>query len=295
MPPRAISTATISFGLVSIPVKVFSSNVPSEHVTFNFLHKKCGSRVKQQYICPTDANEIVPRDEMVKGYEFAKGQYVTFDEEELKELEEESTKSIEITEFVPAAKVDPIFFEKTYYLGPDKGGDRPYQLLCAAMRETGRSALAKYAARGQQYLVLVRANDEGLILQQLHYANEIRSFSEVPVGEGAVKEAELKLAVQLVEQIASNKFEPEKYHDEVQERMREAIQRKVEGKEVTLAKPETPKAQVIDLMEALKASLGHAKTAEEDAEAVRKPPKRAGGKAKAAPKQARTAGSKRTR
>ena len=166
---------------------------------------------------------------MVKGYEFAKDQYVVFSEEELKSMAEEASRTIEITEFVPAAKVDPIYFEGAYYLGPDKGGERAYALLAAAMRQTGRSALAKWAARGKMYIVMVRAMEKGLVMQVLHYADEVRPISEVPIGDTAVKDAELKLAVQLVEQIAAEEFRPENYEDGVRKRYLEAIQRKVEG------------------------------------------------------------------
>jgi DNA end-binding protein Ku len=258
MPPRAISTATLSFGLVSIPVKVFSASTPSEHVSFHLLHKKCGTRLKQQYICPTDNGEVVERDEMVKGYEFQKGHYVTFNTDELKALEEEATQAIAITEFLPTSSVDPVFYDKAYYLGPDKGGERPYRLLCAAMVETGRAAVAKYAARGKQYLVLVRAKNGGLVMQQLHYADEVRPFAEVPVGEAKVNEGELKLAIQLIGQIAGDAFHPEAYHDDAQQRVQELIQQKIAGQQTTLAAPEAPKTQVIDLMEALRASLGQA-------------------------------------
>ena len=263
MAARAIASGTISFGLVSIPVKLYSTSESSAGVSFNLLHAKCKTRLKQQYICPTD-NEIVAREDMVKGYEFSKGQYVTFTPEELEAVEEAASKSIEITEFVPAEKVDPVFVDKMHYLGPDKGGDRPYRLLGEAMRRTGRSALAKYAARGKQYLVLVTPRPDGLIMQQLHYADEVRPFSEVPVGEAEIKEAELKLAIQIVEQISTDSFRPEQYRDEVKERVLAQVQRKVEGQEVTAAPSPAPQAQIIDLMEALKASLqlkGPAKTA----------------------------------
>jgi DNA end-binding protein Ku len=258
MVARALASATVSFGLVSIPVKLYSAAEHSAEVHFNMLHAKDGSRLKQQYICQKE-EVVVPRDEIVKGYEFAKDQYVVFTPEELKALEETATKTIEIAEFVTAEKVDPIFFEGAYYLGPDKGGARPYQLLAEAMRRTGRSALATWAARGKAYLVLIRATDEGLVMQQLLYADEVRSFSEVPMETAQVKEAELKLAIQLVEQIASDEFHPEKYSDTVKQRVLELIQRKVEGEEVTTAVTEEPRAQIIDLMEALKASLGGAK------------------------------------
>jgi len=255
MPARALGSATVSFGLVSIPVKLYSATESAAAITFNWLHAKCGSRLKQQYVCPTD-NETVARGDMVKGYEFAKDRYVTFTPEELKAIEEESTQTIEITEFVPLAKIDPIYFDKPYYLGPDKGGDKAYRLLAAAMEETGRAALGRYAARGKQYLVLLRPLGEGLVLQQLHYADEVRSLSDVPMAAAEVKEAELKLAVQLVDQISSEAFRPEAYEDDVRKRVRDLIQRKVDGQQISApAQPAGQGARIIDLMEALKASL----------------------------------------
>ena len=254
MAARPISSATLSFGLVSVPVKLYSTSESSASVSFNWLHKKCGSRLKQQYVCPQDG-EKVERDEMIKGYEFSKGQYVMFTPDELKALEQKATESIDIAEFVPADKVGRVFMDKMYYLGPDKGGERAYRLLSAALQETQLSALARYAARGKQYLVLVRPNDGGLVMEQLHYADEVRSFAEVPLGEGEVKAEELQLAVQLVKQSASDTFKPEAYEDDVRKRTLEQIQRKVEGHEITAAPTEEPQAQIIDLMEALKASL----------------------------------------
>ena len=252
---RAIGSANIAFGLVSIPVKVYSSSISGSGISFNMLEEKTGARVKQQYIS-TVSGDVVPREEMIKGYEFAKGQYVTFTGEELKAFDVEANQAVEISEFVPLDKVDPIYFEKPYYLGPDKGADRPYKLLRAAMDKTGRAAIAKYAARGKQYLVLVRPMGEGLVMQQLRYPHEIRAITDVPLGEGEVTEKELKLAVQLVEQIASDDFLPQNYEDEVRKRIEAAIAQKVEGQEVTAAPSEAPKAKIIDLMEALKASLG---------------------------------------
>ena len=272
---RPTASATISFGLVSIPVNLYAAAESKAAISFNMLHAKCHSRVKQQYICPKDDGEIVPRDQMVKGYEFAKGQYVIFTEEEIKALAQEASKTIEITEFVPASTVDPIYFDGAYYVGPEPGGERAYKLLAEAMRLTGRAALAKWAARGKQYLVLVRPVEGRLILQQLRYPDEIRSFEQVPIGDSEIKEAELELAKQLVEQIASDEFRPEDYEDEVRKRILEAIQRKVEGEEVTAA-PEPPKAQIIDLMQALKASLHKDVPAEaEAADTPRRPAKRA--------------------
>ncbi|PYQ11793.1 MAG: Ku protein [Acidobacteria bacterium] len=272
MAARSIGTATISFGLVTVPIRLYTASESAAAVSFNMLHGKCGTRLKQQYICPKD-EEIVPRDQMVKGYEFAKDQYVTFTEAELKAMAEESTRAIEITEFVPLQKVDPVYFESAYYLGPDKGGERAYTLLAAAMRQTGRSALAKWAARGKQYLVMLRPFEKGLVMQVLLYADEVRPFAEVPVGDSVVKDAELKLAVQLIDQIATEEFRPEAYEDEVRKRYHAAIQEKVQGREITAAAPEAPKAQIIDLMEALKASLG-GRSPRAEAEPARKPAKR---------------------
>jgi DNA end-binding protein Ku len=294
MAARSIGTATISFGLVTVPVRMYTASESSSAVSFNMLHGKCGSRLKQQYICTKD-EEIVPRDQMVKGYEFAKDQYVTFTEAEIKAMAEESTRAIEITEFVPVQKVDPIYFESATYLGPDKGGERAYALLTAAMRQTGRSALAKWAARGKQYLVMLRPVEKGLVMQVLLYADEVRPFDEVPVGDAQVKEGELKLAIQLIDQIATDEFHPENYEDEVRKRYHAAIEEKVQGREITASAPEEPKAQIIDLMEALKASLGSrgAKAAQPEA-AERKPAKRSA-PAEAKPARPRAVGGRGNR
>ena len=256
MAARSIGTCTVSFGLVSIPVKIYTTTKSSAHISFNMVHGACGTRLKQQYICPTD-DEVVPRSEMAKGYEFSKGQYVIFKPEEIKAVEAVSNNQIELAEFVPAAEVDPLFFDKAYFLGPDKGGERAYRLLNQAMRETERVGLARYSARGKQYLVLLRPyKQEGLVMHQLKYATEVRDFSEVPVEDAdTIKPAELKLAIQIVDQIAADEFEPSKYKDEVRERVLELIQQKVDGQEIT-STPEAPQAQIIDLMDALKASLG---------------------------------------
>jgi DNA end-binding protein Ku len=239
--------------MVSIPIRMYSAGESASAVSFNLLHGKCKTRLKQQYVCPKD-NEIVPRDQMVKGYEFTKEQYVVFTEEELKAMAEETQRAIEITEFVPAATVDPVYFDGAYYLGPDKGGEKAYRLLNEAMKQTGRAALARWSARGKQYLVMIRPSGKGLVMQQLLHADEVRPISEVPIEDAEPKEAELKLAVQIIDQIARDEFHPESYEDEVRKRYHEAIQKKIEGQEITAA-PEAPRAQIIDLMEALKASL----------------------------------------
>lgn len=303
MSARSIGTATISFGLVSIPVKLYSATQGSAAISFNLLHAKCSGRLKQQYICPRDNGELVERDQMVKGYEFAKDQYVTFTPEELKALEEKATQQIEIAEFVPTEKIDPVYFDKPYYLGPEKGADRAYRLLAEAMRQTGRTALARYAARGKQYLVQLRPmapeQGGGLVMQQLMYADEVRPFSELELEEAApVKEGELQLAKQIIEQIATDAFEPGKYEDDVKKRVQEQIQRKVEGQEIQASPPEQQPTQIIDLMEALKASLAAkglgagasaaAPAADAEAGATRKPAKRAPREASAAPASKKT-------
>lgn len=258
MSARAIASATISFGLVSIPVKLYAAGNPSSGVRFNLVHGQCGTRLKQQYICPKDG-EMVERSDMAKGYEFAKGQYVLFSDEEIRKLQAQATQTLEITEFVPQARVDAIYFDKNYYLGPDRGGDRAYKLLARALAKSGYVALAKYAARGKQYLVMVRPYEGGLLMHQLHYSHEIRPIAEVPLGDAVIKPAELKLALQIVEQGMTDEFQPKRYEDEVRQRMLQAIDKKVEGQEI-IAPPEAPVAEVIDLMEALKKSLSKSDT-----------------------------------
>lgn len=264
--PRAIATGQIAFGLVNIPVKLFSAAETSEKISFNMLHKDCGNRIQQQLFCAKDERTI-DRSEVVKGYEFAKGQYVLFNDEELKALEEKSTQQIDITEFVKSDLIDPIYFSKPYYLGPDKGGSRPYALLARALEETGRWAIAKYAARGKGYLVVIRPLGKGLVMQQLYYPNEIRAIDELDLGDADIRENELRMAIQLAEMSASDEFHPEQYRDEVQERIRTQIQRKIEGEQISMIDAEEPRAQVIDLMEALRKSLGGAAEAPKPAPA----------------------------
>jgi DNA end-binding protein Ku len=278
---RAVSSGTISFGLVSIPVKLYTA-ASSEQVSFNMLHKKCGTRVKMQYICPTD-NEVVERSETVKGFEYSRGQFVLFSDEELKAFEASRDNSIEITEFVPLSSVDIAQVEKSYYLGADKGGDKAYRLLSEAMRGKDRVAVGRWAARGKEQLVLVRPyGDKGLILHQLYYANEVRSFEDVDTGAKLTfSDKELELADKLIEQLSSDGFEAEKYHDTYSDRVRAAVEQKVQGEEVTVA-PEAPKAQIIDLFEALKKSL------ENVPERALKPPKKAGTRPKTESKKKTT-------
>jgi len=263
MSAHSIGSATVSFGLVSVPVKLFSAGESSATISFNWLHKKDGSRLKQQYVCAKDG-EKVEKDEMIKGYEFTKGQYVLFTPEELKTLEEpRGTGAIEITEFLPANQVDRIFVDKTYFLGPDKGGERAYKLLSEALKKTGRVALGQWAARGKQYLILVRPMDGGLAMEQLRYPEELRSIADVPIPKTDVKKTELDMAIKFIDQGTSEEFRPQEYKDNVRRRVLDMIQQKVEGHEITEEPAEAPKTQIIDLMEALKASLKGGKGAEE--------------------------------
>lgn len=254
MPAHAIGSATISFGLVSVPIQMYSAGEASATVSFNWLHKKCGTRLKQQYYCPKD-EEVVEKDEMIKGYEFQKGQYVLFTPDELKDLGEKGTGSIDVQEFVKDDAVDRRYVDRTYFLGPGKGGEKAFRLLAEALKRTGRVAIGQYAARGKQYLILLRPMEDGIAMEQLKYANEVRSIADVPIPKVEVKKSEVDLAVQFVEQSKSEQFRPEAYDDNVRKRQLEQIQRKVEGKEITEEPEEAPKTQILDLMEALKASL----------------------------------------
>ena len=254
MNAKPFASGMVSFGLVTIPVRLYSTGESSAGIQLNMLHKKCGSRLRQQYFCPLD-NEVVERENIVKGYEYARGQYVLFTEDELKALIPEPTNAVEIAEFVPLEQVDPIYYERSYYLGPDRGGERPYRLLAEAMKQTGRAALARYVARGKDQFVLLRPFEGGLVMQQLRHSDELRPFSEVPMGPAEIREPELQLAVQLIEQIATEEFRPQAYEDKQRQQVRELIARKVEGEEITAAPAPAPRAQIIDLMAALKASL----------------------------------------
>jgi DNA end-binding protein Ku len=286
---RSIASLTISFGLVAIPVKLYSATIAAERISFNMLHKKDGSRLKQQYVCAQEGT-VVDRSEIVKGYEFAKDQYVMFSNEEIKELEEAGSTEIGIGEFVPLDSVDPVYFERTYYLAPDKGGAKPYTLLVSALRESGQCAIGKWAARGREHVVVIRPMDVGLAMHQLHFQAEVRSMKDLGIEPASVSEAELKLARQLIGQQSAKVFDAATYVDEFKGRVEAAIQKKVEGKEISLAeKPAASKGggNVIDLMDMLRASLqargssdaaarsGSARNGSAGELEARKPPKRA--------------------
>src|SRR5712671_3799379 len=276
MAARSIGSLTISFGLVAIPVKLYSATQSGNAISFNLLHKGCGSRLKQQYTCIKHGS-VVEREEMVKGYEFAKDQYVTFTPEEIKALEEVGTHSIEISEFVPVESIDPVYFDKTYYLAPDKGAGRPYGLLTEALKQAQRAAVGRWAARGKAYIVVLRPIGDVLTMQQLHFAADVRSSTEIEVPKADVKPAELKLAQQLIDQQTSEKFDPTAYKDELRARIEASIQKKVEGAEISVSDiAPAGESKVIDLMEALRASLEKTETARTSASQLgpRKAPKR---------------------
>jgi DNA end-binding protein Ku len=257
MAARSMASLTISFGMVAIPVDLYTSTLSSEKISFNLLHAKDGSRLKQQYVCVKEG-KVVDRSEIVKGYEFAKDQYVQFTAEEIKALDEAGSDSIDIVEFVPLASVDPLYFDRSYYLAPGKGGGRPYALLATALRETKRCAVGHWASHGRDHMIVLRPLEKAIVMHQLHFAAEVRPIEDIGTVPTEVKENEIKLARQLIEQQQSDRFDPTMYVDEVKARIEAAIQKKVEGKQVSVSMvpTRTPTGNVIDLMSALKASLG---------------------------------------
>jgi len=276
---RSIASLTISFGLVAIPVKLYSATVSSERISFNLLRQKDGSRVKQQYVAVNDG-KAVERSEMVKGYEFGKDQYVMFSPEELKALEDTTTHAIDISQFVPLDSVDPLYFDGTYYLAPDKGGAKPYTLLTTALRKAQQCAVGRWISRGKEHIVIIRALEDGLAMHQLHFKAEVRSLKDLGIEAAPVSEPELKLARQLIDQLGAKRFDPNEYVDEHRARVEAAIQRKVDGKEVSLAEGpvSTKGGNVIDLMEALRASIDARGSKAPDLK-ERKAPKRAAAQA----------------
>lgn len=276
MAARSIGSLTISFGLVAIPVKLYTATQSANAISFNLLHKDCGSRLKQQYVCLKHGT-VVERDEMVKGYEFAKDQYVSFSPEEIKALEEAGSHSIDIAEFVPIESIDPVYFDKTYYLAPDKGAAKPYGLLSEALKEAKLCAVGRWATRGKAYIVLLRPVGAVLTMQQLHFAADVRPSSEVDVPKPEVKPAELKLARQLIDQQTSPTFDPTAYTDDLRARIQSAVEKKVAGQEISVSETQPESSgKVIDLMEALRASLEKTETARTTASQLgpRKAPKR---------------------
>ena len=249
-----MGSGTISFGLVNIPVKVYSATDSSGKVSFNQLHSEKKTRLKQQMYDP-ETGEIVPRDKIIKGYEFAKDQYIIVSDEELEKLELATSRSMDITEFVPIDTVDPLYFDNGYYLGPDKGAERAYRLLAKALENARFAAVAKYTNRGRQNLILLRPLSGALVMQQLRYDDEVKKLGDIPIPEATVTDAELALANQFISALAKPKFDIAAYHDEYRDRLRDLLDKKVKGETVELTPMPAPQAKVVDLMEALKASL----------------------------------------
>jgi DNA end-binding protein Ku len=260
--PRSLADANISFGLVSIPVQLFTATSPHSGLGFNMLHEKCGTRIKQQLFCPS-CDATVERADTLKGYEFEKGKYVRFTAEELKDLEEESTQDIDIVEFVPVSAIDPIFYDKPYYLGPGKRGEKPFVLLAEALLQSNRVGVGTYSARGRSHLVIIRPRGaqarDGLIMQELLYSDEVRDGADIVKPDAAPNEKEVQLALQIVEQTSHETFDPTQYKDERREQVQKLIEEKIEKggfqTPAKLHKADQQGGEVIDLVAMLQASL----------------------------------------
>jgi len=246
----------LTFGLVSLPVKLYSA-ARSETVGFNQLHKHDNSRVKQVLYCAAE-DKPISRSEIVKGYEYEKDKYVVIEDEDIKKVAPKTAKTMEILEFVKSAEVDPIYFESSYYMAPDEAGEKPYALLFEALRESEYCALAKIAMHNREHVVFLRPAKHGILMHTMYYRDEIRTVDEFRTDTSLVKPAELQMAKMLIDSLAAN-FAPDKYSDGYRENLKKLIQAKVEGKETVETPEVTHLAPVIDIMEALKASLNNVK------------------------------------
>lgn len=251
---RPLRNATISFGLVSIPVRFYTAT-KTEDVHFNLLHKSCGTRVNRKWWCPHH-EKIVSSDELIRGHAISKNKYVTFTDEEIEALETDDNRSLEITEFVDLEQIDPVFFEKAYFLGPAPGGGKTYKLLSSALQKQGKVALGNWVTANREHLVVVRPYEEGLILHTMFYADEVRDFGAIEHETGHVTEKEMKLAEMLIDELTEAKFNPLQFKDEYRERLLGRIRAKSQGKTIVAEEPEEEKGgEVIDIMEALRRSL----------------------------------------
>jgi DNA end-binding protein Ku len=241
----------LTFGLVSFPVRLFTA-ARSENVSFNQLHKEDNSRIKQVIYCQAE-DKPIPRSEIVKGYEYEKGKYVVIDDEDIRKVAPKTAKVMEIQEFVKADDVDPVYLESSYYMAPEEGGEKPYSLLFAALKETKYYGVAKIAMHNREHVVILRPGDKGMVLHTMYYADEVKRNEEYRTESGQLKDKEIALAKMLVESLAGE-FEPEKYHDTYRDNLRSMIDAKIEGHKV-VETPEPHVAPVIDIMEALKKSL----------------------------------------
>ena len=251
---RPLRNATISFGLVNIPVRFYTAT-KSEDVHFNLLHKDCGSRVARKWWCPQH-DAAITYDEMMRGYAIAKNRYVTFSDEEIEALESDDNRALEITEFVDLNQVDPVFFEKAYYLGPSPGGGKTYKLLAQAMKKQKKVAVARWVTGGREHLVLLRPFEDGLVLHTMFYADEVRDFSAMEIEGAELKDKEVALAEMLINELTEKKFDPLAYKDEYRERLLDRIKAKSEGETIVSESGEDERAgDVVDIMEALRRSL----------------------------------------
>jgi DNA end-binding protein Ku len=248
----SVWTGYLTFGLISMPVRLFSG-ARGSRVSFHMLHRPDHVRVKQQLVCPEE-EVVVDRSEIVKGYEYRKGEYVIIEPDEIKKIEPKTAKAMEILEFVKADQVDPVFFETSYYLMPEEAGRRPYALLSRALEETNYLAIAKLTMHNREYTVILRPHQGGMMLHTMYYADEVRRIENFGRPDVEIKDAEVKVAHQLIEALAAD-FEPEKYHDTFEDNLKALIKARLEGKEVTAIPKPTKVAPVTDLMAALKQSL----------------------------------------
>jgi DNA end-binding protein Ku len=242
----------LTFGLISLPVRLFSG-ARSSSISFNMLHRDDMSRLKQQYYCPVD-NRVVERDEIVKGYEYRKDEYVIIEPEEIKKIEPKTAKTMEILEFVKAKDVDAVYFDSSYFMVPEEAGRKPYALLSKALEESDYVAIAKLTMHNREYTVFLRPHLGGMMLHTMYYADEVRKVDEFGRPDVELIDSELKVAHQLIEALAAD-FEPEKYSDSFQENVKKLIETKLAGGQIAEAEPPRKLAPVIDLMAALKASL----------------------------------------
>ncbi len=250
--PASVWSGYLTFGLISMPVRLFSG-ARGTRISFHMLHRDDLTRVKQQLYCPHDERPV-DRSEIVKGYEYRKGEYVVVEPEEIKKIEPKTAKAMEILEFVKQEEIDPVYFESSYYLAPDEAGRKPYALLTRAMQETGFVAIAKLAMHNREYTVFLRPYEDGLMLHTMYYQEEIREAPSVGTDKVEIKEAEVKVAHQLIQALASE-WQPEKYHDTFEDNLKKLIKAHLEGKEVTAVEKPRKVAAPTDLMAALKQSL----------------------------------------
>jgi DNA end-binding protein Ku len=274
---RPLRNATITFGLVSIPVRFYTAT-KTEDVHFNLLHASCGTRVNRKWWCPYH-EKIVASDELIRGYAISKNKYVTFTDEEIEALETDDNRSLDIAEFVDLGQIDPLFYEKAYYLGPAPGGGKTYNLLAAAMKKENKVAVAGWVAAGKEHLVVIRPYENGLILHTMYYADEVRDFSAIDLERAPVREKEVQLAEMLIDELTEKKFDPLQFKDKYRQRLLDRIRAKSQGKAIVAEEKEEEKTgEVIDIMEALRRSLAGGRAAAP--RQTRRAPQRAPAKAR---------------